>query len=226
MSSINQKLKQKRLESNTSIEKIASELNIRKQYIIAIEEEDYSHTPGKVYTEGYIKLYATYLGVDYNPDDLNEVKIHTNLSNTRKQSIAKPFIESSTPSQVYLFGSIIALLMASYFWSAYSKINNQSNNITPSISFYNLQDRQFLKSRYDIIVNSTESTTDRKSLNYFLATYPFVTPQEVAKNTKFEKKKHELASSDSRNRSELIEEETPYIEEEVESELGSEQASH
>ncbi len=194
MSSINEKLKAKRLENNISIEKIASELNIRKQYLIAIEEEDYSLTPGKVYTEGYIKLYANHLGIDFDPDAeyIKCAKFRNSASH-----LNKPYIESNHPSQFYMLMSIVAIVFLSYIWSLYAKVNNSSNNIIPSISFYNLQDRQFLKSRYDIIINSHEPTTDKQSLKYFLVNYPFLNEEEKIVKNKTLLEKEALASKQS-----------------------------
>jgi cytoskeletal protein RodZ len=215
VSSINEKLKNKRLEINTPIEKIASELNIRKQYLIAIEEQDYTHTPGKVYAEGYIKLYATYLGVEYSVDESKATE-RTLQKIVKPQSLNKPFIESSTPSVSFLAISLIAMLFFSYAWSIYSKINDQSNNINSSISFYNLQDGQFLKSRYDIIINTSEATTDKKSLNYFLANYPFINEQEVIKR---KKSSQNFASSKSQDANNLKDNENHYTEVEVENNI-------
>jgi cytoskeletal protein RodZ len=181
MSSINERLKATRLEKNISIEKVASDLNIRKQYLIAIEEEDYTLTPGKVYTEGYLKLYANYLEVDF---DLDATSFKFKGYKHQAHNLNKPYTESNSPSQFYILMSVIAIILVSYIWSFYTKVNNQSNNIIPSISFYNLQDRQFLKSRYDIIINSNESASERKSLNYFLANYPFLNEQAIMDKNK------------------------------------------
>jgi cytoskeletal protein RodZ len=47
-----------------SIEKVSAYLKIRKQYLLAIEAGDWSQLPGEVYVRGFIKRYATYLGLD------------------------------------------------------------------------------------------------------------------------------------------------------------------
>lgn len=57
-------LKQKRLELGYSIEYVSDKINIRKQYIIDIEEENFDGLPGRVYVDGYVRIYSKFLGVD------------------------------------------------------------------------------------------------------------------------------------------------------------------
>ena len=51
------KLKEAREAAGYSIDYVADQLNIRKQYLLALEEGNYDIMPGKVYTEGYKKMY-------------------------------------------------------------------------------------------------------------------------------------------------------------------------
>ncbi len=65
-------LKEARIQAGYSIEEVAKKLNIRKQYLQAIEEEDYHILPGQVYIDGYKKLYAKYLGVSLEAAPVRE----------------------------------------------------------------------------------------------------------------------------------------------------------
>lgn len=56
-------LKEEREKQGYSIEEVAEKLRIRKQYIIALEEEDYENLPGSTYIEGYIKNYCNFLKI-------------------------------------------------------------------------------------------------------------------------------------------------------------------
>lgn len=70
------KLKEARLNAGYSIEEISEKLNIRKQYLIDLEEENFDAMPGKIYIDGYTRLYAKFLGLeDYNVTKNDEVKI-------------------------------------------------------------------------------------------------------------------------------------------------------
>jgi transcriptional regulator with XRE-family HTH domain len=61
MSSI---LKDARLKAGLEIRDVARELRVKHQYLVAIEEEDFSLLPGQAYVNGYRRMYAKYLKVD------------------------------------------------------------------------------------------------------------------------------------------------------------------
>ena len=57
-------LRQERERQNLSISDIEQGTSIRAAYIEAIEDGEYDKLPGKVYTKGFIKNYAKFLGLD------------------------------------------------------------------------------------------------------------------------------------------------------------------
>lgn len=57
-------LRQERERQNLSIEDIEQGTSIRVLYIEAIEAGEYDKLPGTVYTKGFIKSYAKFLGMD------------------------------------------------------------------------------------------------------------------------------------------------------------------
>lgn len=62
-----QLLKERRIELGKEIAEAAETTRIKGSYLKAIEEEDFSKLPIEVYTKGYIREYAKYLGV-YSED--------------------------------------------------------------------------------------------------------------------------------------------------------------
>lgn len=58
--------KTQRLSQKKSLESIAEQLKIRKIFLQAIEEEQFDELPGGVYTVGFIRTYAQYLGLDHD----------------------------------------------------------------------------------------------------------------------------------------------------------------
>lgn len=60
-------LKKTRLSQGIKLEKVASDLKIRITNLKALEEEDFARFPAEVYTMGYIRAYALYLGLDPEP---------------------------------------------------------------------------------------------------------------------------------------------------------------
>jgi len=63
-SAIGEQLQKAREARGLSIEYVASETNIAKRYIAAMEAEDFSVFPGDPYIVGFLRNYAEYLGVD------------------------------------------------------------------------------------------------------------------------------------------------------------------
>ncbi len=57
------KLKEVREEKGYTIEQVADILKIRKQYLLDLEKGDLEDIPGKVYAEGYSKIYHEFLGL-------------------------------------------------------------------------------------------------------------------------------------------------------------------
>ena len=56
-------LKQARTKSKITLNSVAKELNISIGYLKAIEKNEFSKTPGGVYTAGFIRSYANYLNL-------------------------------------------------------------------------------------------------------------------------------------------------------------------
>lgn len=54
----------KRGERGLSIQQVAASTRIRPEHIRALEADDFDHFPAPVYTKGYLRTYATYLGLD------------------------------------------------------------------------------------------------------------------------------------------------------------------
>ena len=57
-------LKSARDRKNLSIDSIASDLKLRKVYLQALEDGDWSSIPGEVYALGFLRQYAHYLQLD------------------------------------------------------------------------------------------------------------------------------------------------------------------
>ena len=64
--SVGDVLRNKRLETNKTIEEISDYLRIKSQYLSALEENKFNNLPGSAYVIGFIKSYASYLGLDVN----------------------------------------------------------------------------------------------------------------------------------------------------------------
>lgn len=62
--SLGQQLKAAREQKGVSIEKAAEATKVRAEILRALEADNYSEMPAPVYTKGFLKIYAQYLGLD------------------------------------------------------------------------------------------------------------------------------------------------------------------
>src|SRR3989449_9881437 len=54
----------KRGERGLTIDQVAASTRIRREHLRALEAEDFTHFSAPVYAKGYLRTYATYLGLD------------------------------------------------------------------------------------------------------------------------------------------------------------------
>ncbi len=66
MRKISEILQDARIEKSYSLEAVVRATKIRKQYLVAIEDGRYFDLPSESYAMGFIKNYATFVGVDKN----------------------------------------------------------------------------------------------------------------------------------------------------------------
>jgi cytoskeletal protein RodZ len=102
------KLKQSRIHLNLTVEEVANHLKIRKQYIIAIEENRLEEIPGKAYIDGYIKMYCNYLGISYS----EYASLAENLEDANIEPI---FINDKSKYRVGI-GVLLILILAALSW--------------------------------------------------------------------------------------------------------------
>lgn len=89
-------LRQERERQNLSINDIEEGTSIRSAYIEAIENGEYDKLPGKVYTKGFIKNYAKFLGLDADTvakefaTDMNELESTPESTQDAEESAQAP----------------------------------------------------------------------------------------------------------------------------------------
>ncbi|WP_371369109.1 Cytoskeleton protein RodZ [Sporomusa rhizae] len=64
MQTVGELLRAERLKKDLSIKDVENAISIRALYLNAIEEGNYGIIPGEVYLKGFIRNYATFLGLD------------------------------------------------------------------------------------------------------------------------------------------------------------------
>ena len=62
--SVGRVVKSAREGKNLSVDEVARATRIRKEFLVAIEEERFEALPGDVFARGFVKSYADFLGLD------------------------------------------------------------------------------------------------------------------------------------------------------------------
>lgn len=64
MSSIGNILRTERETQGRTLTEVSKAVYIKTKYLSALEEENFAVIPGEVYVKGFIRAYASYLGMD------------------------------------------------------------------------------------------------------------------------------------------------------------------
>jgi cytoskeleton protein RodZ len=104
MESVGQKLRESREQHNFSIEQVARDTHISKQYLEALEEENFTTIPGETYIIGFLRNYAEYLS-------LNPEEIVTLYKNIQIQEQPLPMTELLEPAGPKAFPRILVLVV-------------------------------------------------------------------------------------------------------------------
>lgn len=64
MSSIGNILRTERETQGRTLTEVSKAVYIKTKYLSALEEENFAAIPGEVYVKGFIRAYASYLGMD------------------------------------------------------------------------------------------------------------------------------------------------------------------
>ena len=123
--SIGEYLKNVRIKRNITLEKISKELNISYYYLTEIEKDNFSKTPGGVYTVGFIRAYSKYLGLD-SSELIKEYKAQISSSEIIKPiEIPQPVHSYYSPYKIASFFTVI--LVSLVFYKLFiSEYNSQS----------------------------------------------------------------------------------------------------
>lgn len=116
---MNSDLKDAREKAGYTIEEVSAKLNIRKQYLISLEEGDLDSLPGKIYVDGYTRMYYDYLGLTLPQKTIQDPKCAQTLINAQK-------VNSKQRKFVLLLS--FSLLIIAVF--SYSVLSDGANEVT------------------------------------------------------------------------------------------------
>jgi hypothetical protein len=102
LTQLGQYLKNIREERNISIEEIHKETKIRKRYLTAIEEGNFSAIPGgDVYVRGFLRNYSISVGIQASA----VIELYDKLKSTHKEEKNLPMFSNTDSVQIDVFSS-------------------------------------------------------------------------------------------------------------------------
>ena len=113
-------LKKERVRQKREIRRIADKLCIRASYLEALENDDFSDFPGDVYTYGFLKNYAQFLGLDAQPL-IDMYRAQTEKKDGEKENLTISYTPSYVPSMRYLFAGLGLILCFFLGWCMVSE---------------------------------------------------------------------------------------------------------
>ncbi|MFA7087908.1 MAG: helix-turn-helix domain-containing protein [Patescibacteria group bacterium] len=156
---LGEKLRQARHYQNLKIENIAKKLNIRTEYLIALEEERFENLPSGLYGKNFLKEYASFLKL--NPNEFTEYweKQPTNdKENPFSQKIVKKtkfIIFPKIIRNVILFGAVLICFLYLLFYF--------KNIVSPPLLIIESPEKNILTSENSIvIIGKTEPEAEIK----------------------------------------------------------------
>lgn len=131
--SIGEIFKQARASRKISISRVEADIKVRRKFLEAIEDDDFSSLPNIVAAKGFIKLYSEYLGLDSKR--LAEKLLNT-VNKTevlKKEEKTQCFLlDSSKPrtilSSKYAASLLPILVICFIFYFAFSYFKNSSES--------------------------------------------------------------------------------------------------
>jgi cytoskeletal protein RodZ len=132
-------LKNKREAQNITLEEVAQATRIRRTILEAIENNHYDLIPPKVFTQGFIKSYASYLGLDENDvikryhELMESLETKNDTDEPVQEQPPQPFI---TPGRLLVLGivCIVALTIWLLSRNPQQEDDTVSNNTLPITS--------------------------------------------------------------------------------------------
>ena len=130
MYTLGETLRQARLDKSVSIGEAARDTRIRRSYLEALEAEDLASLPPAVYTRGFLKTYAEYLGL--NPQAM--VELYQPTARQESGPALRPALPHlGIPRQIplrpvlYIVSGISFILLLGFAWNWYQDVQHSLN---------------------------------------------------------------------------------------------------
>jgi cytoskeletal protein RodZ len=129
-------LRQARLDRSASLAEAAHDTRIRRSYLEALEAEDYAALPPAVYTRGFLRTYAEYLGLNaQSMVDLYQPTARREPGPTLRPAVPHLAIPRQIPLRPVLYGigGIVFVLAMGFAWNWYQDVQHTLNQSDANI---------------------------------------------------------------------------------------------
>ncbi|KPJ60297.1 MAG: hypothetical protein AMJ42_01485, partial [Deltaproteobacteria bacterium DG_8] len=120
METLGEYLKNKREARNITLEEVAKVTKIRRGILEAIESNRHDLLPPRVFTQGFLKNYASYLGLDESEvvkryqEALERLEVKKDKGESKGKETAK---RVSSPTRILVLFTVFVIALAFWFFS-------------------------------------------------------------------------------------------------------------
>jgi cytoskeleton protein RodZ len=123
--SLGETLRQARLDKGVSLAEAARDTRIRRTYLEALEAEDAAQLPAAVYTRGFLRTYADYLGLNAQAMvDLYQPQARRESGPALRPAVPRVAIPRQIPLRpaLYGLGGVAFLVVVFFAWGWYQDV--------------------------------------------------------------------------------------------------------
>jgi cytoskeleton protein RodZ len=130
---VSESLRGRRIECGLEIEHVSQILRIRKPVLVAIEEGNFDQLPGAAYAVGFVRAYATYLGLDAE-GLVHRFKTETeDVSRKPHLHFPLPIRDSHVPTRSLLVICLLLTVLTYAGWRHYYASPSQMADLIPAV---------------------------------------------------------------------------------------------
>jgi Helix-turn-helix domain/Domain of unknown function (DUF4115) len=150
LSDIGYLLREARSKRNVSLLEAADALHIKAVFLQALEDEDYNALPGPAYITGFLRNYASYLGL--HPDDVVQEYYATRpvpqpTVKAATRVLANGYQRHNRKRFLWAFGAVLLILAAGFAIKAYNDTYNRAYSAPLNVTPANLGGTTFTNSK-------------------------------------------------------------------------------
>ena len=134
--SVGSYLKQQREAQKLSLKDISAAINVRTGQLVAIEDGNLKDLPGMVYAVGFVRSYATHLGLDSDDAVARFKQEHASAAPAQPElAVQTPEQENQLPTSFMLTGAGIGLFLVITIWFVFLKTGapTEEKDVIPEV---------------------------------------------------------------------------------------------